>query len=423
MLAKPDESQIYVAELRVPAYFQVTQKASKPLPNPDAFKVYKGYWTALAVDEQSTEVGYPAELALIITFEDKTLKHAEEHALNVGRRFGSTTSAFGGYPLEPERLYRIAVVDGVENLLSQHNYYYEGRLRKALAKQFDQITQHEYQKYLEYISLADDRLQSAIHWYRIAASVDTPTVSYVAAWMGLESIGKTMSDIFHQEGSKVACPTCRNKAGEKRDRTIAGIDHVFNFGTPGSAENFSSKRARCLRNDVVHNKRPYELLLQECSEFRQFLIDALNSSILTAMSCLGHDANALKLFADDYEFRPRGRLSIKFKEGLKNISPYYGLWIEGDRDREYQKGAHGVEASDWVSLSVTELKLDKPASHLVEAVSYIEFERYGEENLYALPDGAAEKPTIIPWHGRPSSPAWEPFSTSEWEVITEPIHG
>ena len=350
------------------------------------------------------------------------LKDAEAHALNVGRRFGSITSAFGGYPLEPERLCRIAVVDGAEHLLSQHNYYYEDKLRKALAKQFDQITQHEFQQYLKYISLADDSLQAAIHWYRIAASVDDPTVSYVAAWTGLESIGKTMNDVFHQKGPEAACPTCRNKAGEKRGPTTAGIDHALNVGTPESAENFSFEKARRLRNDLVHTNRPYELLIHECSEFRQFLIDALNSSTLTAMSPPGHDANALKLFADDYEFRPRGRLSIKFKESLRNISPYYGQWIEGVRDRAFEKGTHGSEESDWVSFSVTEWRLDETTSALVEAVSYIEFERY-EQDSYPLPDGAAAKPPIIPWHDRPSSPAWKPSSTSEWEITTERIPG
>ena len=226
------DEQVYVVELKAPSHFYVESEVRQVLRHPGGFEVRKGYWVARPPDEQSAIVGY-TELALTILLVSGTLKDAEDHALKVGRMFSSLTSAFGGYPLDPPRLNRIAAVDVDERLLSQHSYYYDEHLHVSLSVPFDAIVQHRFQRYIEFFSLFDEntrfRLQSAMHWYGIAVGADDPTVSYVAAWTGLECIGLLMDSRFHTQGSRAPCPTCGNQVGEKRDRKMAGIEHVFQF--------------------------------------------------------------------------------------------------------------------------------------------------------------------------------------------------
>ena len=328
--------------------------------------------------------------------------------------FSSLTSAFGGYPLDTPRLYRIAAIDVAERLVSQHNYSYDDQLHESLGVPFGAIVQHRFRRYIEFFSLFDGgtrfRLQSAIHWYGIAIGADDPTVSYVAAWTGLECIGLIMDHRFHTEGSRAPCPTCGNQAGRKRDRKMAGIEHVFNSGTLEPIEGFTFWKAHSLRSDAVHGLREGESLLQDCSMFRRFLIDLLNISILTALTPPEYDADksVRSLGAGDYEFRPCSRQSLKFSEG--RMSPYLGEWVEGNVDRKPHRRTLGEGELDLVVTAESTWALDASHRDFVEAVSYEEFRRLGQE-AYPLPD--REKPPFIPWQDRPSSPAWR--SASDWE--------
>ena len=408
----PPEEQVHVAALQVPSHFYVESEVRQKLPNPGGFEVSKGYWVAHPPNEQSALEGY-AELDLTILFANKTLKDAEDHALKVGRTFSALTSAFGGYPLDPPRLNRIAVVDVAERLLSQYNYSYDDKLHESLGVPFDAIVQHRYQRYLDSFSSTDEgtryRLQSAIHWYGIAVGAEDPTVSYVAAWTGLECIGLIMNDRFHTQGSRAPCPTCGNQAGKKRDRKAAGIEHVFNYGTLEPMEGFSFEKAKRLRHDAVHGLRESESLLQDCSEYRRFLINLLNVSIVTALTPpeFNEDQSIRSLMAGDYEFRPCSRSSIGFSGG--RLSPYLGEWVEGNVDRNPQRGTSGQGKLDLVMTIESAWALDKSLLEFVEGYSDEEFKRLGQEE-YPLPD--REMPPIIPWHDRPSSPAWK--STSDW---------
>ena len=407
------EEQVYVAELKAPSHFYVESEVRHVLPAPSGFEVSKGYWVARPPSEQAALKGY-AELALTILFVSKTLKEAEEHALKVGRTFSSLTSAFGGYPLAMPRLNRIATVDVSERLLTQHNYSYDDQLHESLGGPFDSIVQHRFQRYIEFFSLFDEstryRLQSAIHWYGIAVGTDDPTVSYVAAWTGLECVGLLMDGRFHAQASNAPCQTCGNQAGKKRDRKMAGIEHVFNSGTLEPMKGFSFQKSRELRNDAVHGLRESESIMQDCSTFGHFLIDLLGISIVTALTPpkYGQDQSIRSLMARDYELRPCSRMSIKFSEG--QMSPYLGEWIEGNLSRKPQRGTHGQGQSDLVMDIDSTWAIHNSQHDFVESVSYEEFRRLRQEE-YSLPD--REKPPFIPWRDRPSSPAWR--SASDWE--------
>ncbi len=411
------ESQVYVAQLKVPSYFHIRKEVRKPLPNPAGFEVSKGYWVARPPHERSALPEY-AELTLTILFASKELKDAEDHALKVGRMFSTPTSAFGGYPLAPPRLHRIASVDALERLRSQHNYYYDDQLHLSLGVTFDSIVEHRFQRYLQFFSSVDEdtkyRIQSAMHWHGVAVGSEDPTVSYVAAWTGLECIGLLMDRRFHEQGRKAPCSTCGNPAGKERGRKMAGIEHVFKSGAVEPKKRFPHEQARKLRDDAVHGLRPIEPLFQDCSEFFRYLIDLLAASISTALTppeC--NDNSAVRsLIAGDYEFRPASRMSIKFSEG--QMEPYLDdKWVVGNLCRESKREPQGHGQSDVVMSGERLWQIDASQREYVESECYEEFTRVGqgEYPLSGLP-----MPEIIPWKDRPSEPAWKDVSDSDWET-------
>lgn len=390
----------------MPSHFHVESKVRYVLPNPGGLEVYKGYWVARPPNEQAVLEGY-AELVLTILFAGKTLKNAEDHSLKAGRVFSALTSAFGGYPLDPPRLSRIAAVDVSERLIAQHNYSYDDQLHQSLGTAFKPIVQHRFQRYVEFFCLFDEdnkyRLQSAMHWYGIAVRADDPTVSYIAAWTGLECIGPVMDSRFHAQASKAHCPTCGNQIGKKSNRTMPGIDHVFRSGKLEPENRISRKNAQKLRHQAVHGLRGSESLLKECSKFRRFLIDKLNVSIVTALTPpeSNDDQSIRSLMSGDYEFRPCSRASIKFRKG--QTYPYLGEWIEHSLQRESNRGKGGESEADPIVNIESKWELHTSISEFVESTSYEEFKRLRQET-YSLPDN--EMPPLIPWQDRPAEPVW-----------------
>lgn len=391
----------------VPSHFYVETEVRSALPNPGGFGVKKGYWVARPPHEQSALEGY-AELTLTILFANRTLKDSENHALRVGRMFSALTSAFGGYPLNPPRLHRVATVDISERLVSQHNYHYDNQLHESLGRPFEPITQHRYQRYLEFSTATSDntkyRLQSAVHWYGIAVGADDPTVSYVAAWTGLECIGLVMDSRFHTQGPKASCRICGNEAGKDRDRTMAGIEHAFNSETIEPIEGFSHEKAHAIRNYAVHGLRESESLTQDCSEFVRYLIDLLSVSISTALTPpeYSEDSVVKSLVAGDYEFHPCSRASIKFTKG--QTYPYLNGWIQGYLSRKLRRGTRSKGKADLVVGIEYDWTLRDGQREYVESISYEEFKRLGSVE-YPLNDQPMAE--FIQWRDRPSAPAWK----------------
>ena len=396
------KERVYVAELKAPSHFYVESEARSVLPNARNFEVSKGYWVARPSNEQSALEGY-SELALTILFVSQTLKDAEDHALKTGRMLSELTSAFGGYPNYPPRLNRIAMADDAGKLLSQHNYIYDDQLNRSLGSPFDQIIQHQYQRYLDSFSLTDQetryRLQLAVHWYGIAVGSDDPMVSYVAAWTGLECIGLIMDSRFHAQDSRTHCPTC----GKRRGQKMAGIEHVFKSSILEPEDWISRKDAQTLRNQAVHGRRRSESLLKDCSRFRRVLIDRLNASILTALTPpeSNDDQSIRSLMSGDYEFRPCSRDSIKFSNG--QTYPYLGEWIEHSLQRKSDRCAGGKSEADPVMNIESRWYIKTSLSEFVESISYEEFKRLRQET-YSLPD--RKMPPLIPWRERPAETVW-----------------
>ncbi len=280
----------------MPSYWYLGREINGEIPEPAGFEINRGYWVLRPQKEQP-------EFDLIVEFGSATLKDAEDHALKVGRILSSIASAHGGYPSGAPKLQRVASIDRDGYLKSQHQYWYGDNSQKLWP--YDGHAKQAFLRNLEIISLMDHKerykLLAAIHWYGISISTDDPTVSYVAAWTGLEVIGVVINSIFHPNGHKAPCQICKNKAGKDRDRKMAGIEHAFGYlareSLPGSPsegnrkliaddliKGFAAEEAGKLRNSVVHGLEEFEVLLEKCSEVRRHLIHILNVSILTAMA-------------------------------------------------------------------------------------------------------------------------------------------
>ena len=320
----------------MPTCFYANQETRYPLQHPEGFQVNKGYCVIPSRDEQSALDGY-TEMALVIEFVSQRIKEAEEHALKVGRMFASVASAFGGFPLESPCLRRIANIGIYDDLKAQYTYVYG--IKPYVLSQFDYEGGHLFDRYVQSISAADAKtrhqIQSAIHWYGICISADDPAVSWVAAWTGLECIGKIIHEQAHPNGPKARCETCGNTLGRDRDRKKAGIDHMFNALVKGPLSaslseevrqsldkdflwRLSSEDAENLRSSIVHGLEDVETSVQRSSRSRRFLAHVLNAAIQTALG-----KHVISWLPSDYASHPNARYSLRFKEGC-TMSPFHG---------------------------------------------------------------------------------------------------
>ena len=406
-----------MAELRAPSYFFLRSEIRDVIPNPNGFGIQKGYWRMRPQDEQSDVEGF-VELALTIELLAPSLREAEDHSLKVGREFNSIVSAYGGSPLGGVRLNRVASMSFDGYLNSQHNYWYGYKSHNLSI--FNQTIKDQFQKYLEDFSQTDgetrDLLQSAIHWYGIAISADDPTVSLVAAWTGLESIGLAVDGRVHPNGPKATCETCNNKAGEGRGHKIAGIEHAFLYLTKALLlesmpeeikesiagdliDGFSAKEAAKLRNSVVHGVKEIEMLQQRCSEVRRHLLHVLNASILATMS-----PSTGAWLPGHYDFHPEGRISLKFKNGTRK-SPFLGDWVEG-----FEIKPESVDRNSGTSVAATigvEWSSNEETASLIEAKCEELFPRDADVYSFETQSFMAGIPT---WHKRAAEPAWNEFT-------------
>lgn len=413
--------QFFVAELVIPSCFYPSGETRRPISNPQGFGINKGYYIVRARDNSSIASGY-TDLVLVIEIVSPGLREAEDQALKAGRVFSSIVSAYGAYPLESPRLQKLATSDIAGNLMSEHHYWH--REKPYMLSAFNQTIDHQFQEYIKSISSIDEKvqrqLQSAIHWYGIALSTDEPTVSYVAAWTGLECIGTVLDGIAHPKGSRAQCKTCNNTLGEKRDRKMAGIQHIFNGISKGPLSAslseefkkrlsrelrgcFSPSEAHQLRSSIVHGLEGLEPLREHSADLRLHIIHALNASIQTIM---GRQIRSW-LPGSDYGVHPDARYSLRFKGDLKS-SPYQGEWQSALRAQV----TDGSETEKETSWHTQEFELGIRTT----AVGFVEFS--GEE-VYKRDDDIFRLPPDPDWNehhswfDRPNEPEWKEFIPPE----------
>ena len=340
-MANPHSSRIYVAELSISSYFHATDETRSKILHSTAYELNRGYWKLLPPENQVNSEAY-SDLVLIVEFICDSLKEAEEHALKVGRTFSAIVSAYAGYPLGSPELRRIASTDSTGNLRSQHNYWYESKWH--MMSMFNVQVEYQLNKYLTHVAKIDKqtryRLLSAIHWYGLSVTSDDPTISYVAAWNGVESVGVILDSKFHPNGPKAPCRSCNNVAGKKRKKAMAGMEHIFQYlecdlipnlipvkskGLVSGelVEGFTFADAKKLRDSVVHGLQDFDVLVNQCLKVKRHLIHILNTAILIIIGPV-----ADSWIPGHYEKHPGGRISLKVSNRLRK-DPYWGEWIEG----------------------------------------------------------------------------------------------
>ena len=420
MLETNDE-QIYVAELKVPSRFYSPGEVRREIPNPTEFGITRGYYVVRPRDEHSIASGYAA-IDVVIEFLSQGLIETEDHAIRVGGVFSTLVSAFAACPIESPQLERIACIDIIDGLRSEHHYLH--RQRPHMISEFNQVGDHRLLEYIRSIASIDGNtrghLQSAVHWYGVSISADDPTVSYVAAWTGLECIGTAIDRIAHPNGSKAHCRACGNEGGKNRDRTRAGIDHMFHRLSDGPLSEslsddvterlsselrgcFSSQEAHDLRSSIVHGLEDLESLVRKSSDARLHLIHVLNASIQSVMG----EAIQSWMPGGDYRVHPDFRYSLRFKPGL-NLSPYQNQWASTLRGR----GVH--TAPERKKLYMTEYDLEFAINeHAVRfAKSQCEEPFKRNDDIYR-PAHDHELLNCPSWYNRPTELDWQEFSIPE----------
>ena len=328
----------YVAEVRIPSSFYTTSRVRNTLPNPEAFEILRAYWKLDPMKDPYDEGGY-AEFTLVIEFPEVNLRKAEEKALNVANQIATIASAYGGFPITTPSLFRIATVTQGGTIENQHNYVY--RNRPYLHSKFNNEVKAQLEYYLEQASSITHRdqyrLSSAIYWYGTSIGAPHPTVSYVAAWTGLETIAPLINERFHPGSLKSTCRICNNKAGKKRNGKIAAIQHLSELLTGHLSSSIpkdtrhkivndlklglSPQAAQELRDNTVHGLRDLDTLYEDCSKFKGHLTHLLNAAIQIVLG-----KSARSELPGDYEHHPDVRMSLSLERFP--MKPFLGQWVE-----------------------------------------------------------------------------------------------
>ena len=238
---------------------------------------------------------------------------------------------------------------------------------------------------------------------------------YVAAWTGLECLGKVIDSIVHPNGPRVRCQICKNEVGKSRDRKKAGISHILNRLTDGpwseslSDEarelldkdflgSFTSQEANDLRDSIVHGLDDMEQLVYKSSKFRRRLVHALNVSIEITMG-----QYVKSWIPGEFGFYPDIRQSLKFKRGL-NMSPYHGEWAAELRS----KTEPAIRADEGVYTGMLEVEgaIHEQAAGFAEFRSEELFKR--DVDVHSLVDDS-DVLGLPTWHDRSSEPKWKEF--------------
>ena len=408
---KPE--QVYVAEMLVPSLFWSEKEKRQLIDNPVRYEINKGYYAIHPIYEMSEYGGY-SKFSLIFELVSKDLKSAEDHALKVARTFSSMASAYGGYPYQSPFLRRLARLRFNGEMDAQFDYFYRANPFSVI--DFNNQVDHEIRQFFQSFSSLEERqrhrLQSALHWYAIGLRAVDPTVSYVAAWTGLECIGTEIDRLAHPSGSKARCQTCQNNPGEDRDRKKAGIDHMIKSLTNESLSEALSEEAReslekdfqhrlteaeagGLRNFIVHGLYDIDSLYSKSSTARRFLLHVLNACIQILLG-----QNIKSLLPGEYDLHPDARYSVQFQSGLCR-SPFHGEWVVELEVEPQSAEDTGQKITDFTEVKI---RLQERFNMYIQSIKEEVFKQ--DVEVY-FPDQESHDSEMVSWTERPAEPDWE----------------
>jgi hypothetical protein len=244
--------QRYIAEIAVRAEIHLSPRFHSVLPSPEYFGIRRGYWK---VSTEEDHLGTSRCNGLLATIEfiavDREI--AEDISITVGEKLGQLAQFYGGSPIHSPTLNRLAEIGIHDGIIEQNIYAYlneRDRLRQITLKPY------EFEKLLTRIGELEltirQVLELAIRWHINSLSSNRSQDGYLAAWIGLEAIGPKLDDIYHPDGPRSACTVCGNPAGTKRDKKLAGIEHMIRVSAGELLEGKTVHDLAQIRNEIAH---------------------------------------------------------------------------------------------------------------------------------------------------------------------------
>lgn len=411
-----DQAHVYVAEIFIPAPVYMPERTHLQLGKPEYYGCKRGYWQIhFETDDQGTPRPLGFSLTVELTANDRVA--AEDAALTTGLRFAQVSSTYSGSPLVTPRLLRIAQVGDKGGVIEQHDYYYlEGP--EALPRAM--LRTHELEKLLLWFGdLAEgirDRIELSARWYGMSVAAQDPLDGYLSAWIGLESGGPPLSAAVHLSGLKARCGICRNEPGGVRKKGDAGIIHAIKAVAPELLSSRTLQDLRDLRNKIAHGYEPGYSVRPEAQEI---LPDLQLSLLFTILTAVRPDTTASRsgkaLLPRDFKIYPDARHSSRSTVELTHHQPFYGKWIE--IEREFPVVKTRLEANGnyvWGASTRVKQNATVPMGATAPKREYVIFERMGRnwENLWENiddPDSELNEIPVIPWRTIKMTAAWSHY--------------
>lgn len=395
----------YVARIRVRTASFLPPEERHELETPDYFNVTRGYWQADTTDD-GFGTQRPDGVLLTTEFDAANHSAAEDAALEAGSSFAAFIAAHSGSPFQGPTLVSVAEVDRAGYLVEQRTYSYLDQTRAWPRVQLDPAQ-------LSMLIRRTSRLENAersavglaLRWYGISVGASDALDSLLAAWIGLEAIGKRLHNRFHPTGGKAPCPVCRNPAGTEihKDRKFAGLIHLFNLEAPEMLAAFPFNDIKQTRDNVAHGLTPRS----ECWPVAEGVIDdlllCLGVGILTAARPEGAAQGVMhSALPREFAVHPDSMAWIRLPGGSRHFQPYLGEWIELNEVEEnvttrVDGTGHYTFRSRFSVVRVIPVDL-QAAEHGLTL-----FVRRGHD-LTFLPGGLM--PETRPWRERETTAAW-----------------
>ena len=399
----------YVTEvfIRTAAYEKPTFRNA--LPEPQYLGAVRGYWR---VYHEQDHLGTERPLGLLVTAHllAANREDAENRSIGLGETMADLVALYTGSPYQHPVLKKLARVGAANGIFEQNVYYYledTERVRQIQLKP-DQL-QNLVARFAQLDPAILQQLELATRWYSI--SILSPRDSldgYLAAWIGLESIGPTLNGVYHASGVKAPCLVCGNEAGKDRNRGKAGIEHIIKTVASEALDGRTLDDLLRIRNEIAHGLRSASQLRIISGQLLPDLQVSLAIGILTSGGRGKEPILHLSAFLPrDFAFRPDARATIKCETELVNHQPYFGEWINIEREflnessRRTPAGGYVWGAGARLRYAVTA----PPEQQALIKTEYVMFDRHGA--IWTDLETGPQAIPVIAWREKPEPASWE----------------
>ena len=398
---------LFVVEVHIPTTGYMPVLDRHPLIDPERFGVQRGYWKiGLRPDEAGNH--RPEGVDAVLELNADSAEQAEDNALDVGLKLSAFFAVHLGSALTIPQLLRLAELTTDEKMIEQRNYYYdlEFGLRSAA-----QISPSDFDTFVGRIvndtPKVRDALELAIRWYGLSVGAEDILDSYLAAWIGLEALGPLLNDHFHIKGVKVRCKVCRNRPGEGRNRTHAGLEHLMRLRVPELLANQTYPDLANRRNDIAHpsrvagRKRDMTEVRRDIDDQFQDIMLCILAAILILTNPAGEQVGNVPVkLPRASKTQPSAMAWIRSHTAFAGYQPLLGKWADVVRNLTdatstiLDSGEYRPEYRIEILTPMADIELDR---------GYVVFTR--GQTLIDINQGSL--PVHRSWRPRPLTDAWQ----------------